>query len=422
MRFGLWALAAVFLGAVVAHLLLQDRGYVLVNFLGYSIEMSVPALVLLLVIGYFGIRLLVMFWRAPRALGRSVAGVRMRRAGSKLTRGLVHMAEGDWSKGERLLTQGIKGSESPLINYLLAARAAQLQGSSERRDDWLRIAYEQLPEAEAAILLTQAELQLEHQEYERALATLSRIEESHPNHPLALELLVRAHGALGDWERVIGLLPKIGGARLDSADINEPAVAALRHFVARTDVSAAELETLWGRLPASLRKRPAIIATYAEGLSRLGRGDAAEKALRQALKSQWDPALVLAYGLVASTSPSRQLKRAEQWLKGHSEDAALLLTAARLCMAVELWGKARSYLESSLAIDPQPAAYALYGQLLKELGEEDGAASAFRSGLALVTRGAVDLPALGAPRATKSGRTGTSAVSEVASDATEATR
>jgi HemY protein len=422
MRVGLWTLAAVFLGAVVAHLLLQDRGYVLVNFLGYSIEMSVPALVVVLVAGYFAVRLLMFFWRAPRALGTTVADVRMRRASSRLTRGLIQMAEGDWSKGERLLTQGIKGSESPLINYLLAARAAQLQGSNERRDDWLRLAYERLPEAEVAILLTQAELQLEHKEYERALATLSRIEESHPNHPLALELLVRTHGALEDWARVIALLPKIGGSRLDAAAIGEPAVAALRHFVARPDLSAADLEALWARLPGTLRKRPALIATHAEGLSRLGRGDAAEKALRKALKSQWDDALILAYGLVESSSPSRQLKRAEQWLKAHAEDAALLLTAARLCMAVELWGKARSYLESSLAIDPQPAAYALYGQLLKELGEEDGAAVAFRSGLALVTRGVADLPALGAPRAPTAKDNDKVAASEVATDATEATR
>jgi HemY protein len=420
MRVGLWTLAAVFLGAVIAHLLLQDRGYVLVNFLGYSIEMSVPALVLLLVAGYAGVRLLVLFWRAPKALGTAVADVRMRRSGSRLTRGLIHMAEGDWSRGERLLTKGIKGSESPLINYLLAARAAQLQGSNERRDDWLRLAYERLPEAEAAILLTQAELQLEHHEYERALATLSRIEESHPDHPLALELLVRTYGALEDWDRVLALLPKISGARLESSEVAEPAAAALQHFVARADASAAELDALWTRLPGSLRKRPALIATYAEGLAQLGRGDAAEKTLRQALKSQWDEALVLAYGVIESSAPSRQLKRAEQWLKTHSEDAALLLTAARLCMAVELWGKARSYLESSLAIEPRPSAYALYGQLLRELGEEDGAAVAFRSGLALVTRGAADLPALGAPRtSTASSEDG---ASEVASDATEATR
>jgi HemY protein len=66
-------------------------------------------------------------------------------------------------------------------------------------------------------------------------------------------------------------------------------------------------------------------------------------------------------------------------------------------MAVELWGKARSYLESSLAMEPRPAAYALYGQLLRQLGEEDDAAAAFRSGLALVTGPVNELPALGAP-------------------------
>ena len=229
---------------------------------------------------------------------------------------------------------------------------------------------------------------------------------------------MRTYGALEDWERVVALLPKISGLRLDTAQIGEPAAAALRHFAARPDIDAADIESLWARLPCALRRRPALIATHAEGLSRLDRGDAAEKMLRQALKSEWNETLVLAYGTVVSSSPSRQLKRAEKWLKVHAEDAALLLTAARLCMAVELWGKARSYLESSIAIDPRPAAYALYGQLLKELGEEDDAAVAFRSGLALVTRSAADLPALGAPRATRDD----DQASAAANDATEATR
>lgn len=398
MRAGLWGLAAIFLGAVIAHLLLQDRGFVLVNFLGYSIEMSIPALVVVLCIAYFGIRGILFLWRAPRRLGAAVADVRMRRAGTQLTRGLIHMAEGDWSKSERLLGQGLKGTDAPLINYLMAARAAQLQGSNERRDDWLRLAYEELPEAEAAILLTQAELQLEHEEFERALATLNRIEEAHPGHPLALELLIRAHGALVDWDRVLALLPSLRNTRVEPSGIAELATAALKYFISRSDLSAEALEELWARLPSQLRTLPAIIAVHAEGLSALGRGDAAEKGLRQALKHNWREDLVLAYGNVRSADPARQLKRAERWLKTHSEDGALLLTAARLCMAVELWGKARSYLESSLAIAPRPAAYALYGQLLRELGEDAHAATAFRSGLALVTGAGHDLPALGAPR------------------------
>ena len=399
MRTGLWALAAILLGAILAHLLLQDRGYVLVTFLGYAIEMSVPALVLVLSAAYFAIRLSIWLWRAPRQLGAAVADVRVRRAGSKLTRGLIHMAEGDWSKGERLLTQGLKGTESPLINYLMAARAAQLQGSNERRDDWLRLAYEELPEAEMAVLLTQAELQLEHDEYERALATLGRIEEAHPGHPLALELLIRAHGALEDWDQVLTLLPRLKSVRAQDGAVSAAATAALSNFASRADVSYDSLETLWTSLPRSLRNRPDLMAIHAEVLSTLGHGDTAEKELRQALKGAWSEDLVLAYGTVRSSDAARQLKRAERWLKTHPEDAALLLTTARLCMAVELWGKARSYLESSLALDPRADAYALYGQLLRELGEEDTAASAFRSGLALVTGGTSDLPALGAPRA-----------------------
>jgi HemY protein len=421
MRVGLWALAAILLGAILAHLLLQDRGYVLITFLGYAIEMSVPALVLVLGAAYFAIRLTIWLWRAPRQLGAAVAGVRVRRAGSKLTRGLIHMAEGDWSKGERLLTQGLKGTESPLINYLMAARAAQLQGSNERRDDWLRLAYEELPEAETAVLLTQAELQLEHDEYERALATLSRIEEAHPGHPLALELLIRAHGALEDWDQVLILLPRLKTVRAQTGAVSIAATAALGHYASRADVSYDSLERLWSSLPPGLRKRPDLSSIHARALGTLGHADEAEKELRQALKGAWSEELVLAYGAVRSSDSARQLKRAERWLKTHPEDAALLLTTARLCMAVELWGKARSYLESSLALDPRADAYALYGQLLRELGEEDTAASAFRSGLALVTGGTSDLPALGAPRASD-GRPADDADIKAESAATPATR
>ena len=121
MRAGLWGVAAVFIGAFAAHFLLRDRGYVLVNFLGYVIEMSVPVLVLVLAGAYVGVRLLVAVWRAPRRLGEAVAERRLRRAGEKLTKGLIHMAEGDWSKGERVLARSVRGSDSPLIHYLMAA-------------------------------------------------------------------------------------------------------------------------------------------------------------------------------------------------------------------------------------------------------------------------------------------------------------
>ena len=397
MRAGLWGVAAVFLGAFAAHFLLRDRGYVLVNFLGYVIEMSVPVLVLVLAGAYFAVRLLLALWRAPRRLGEVVAERRLRRAGEKLTRGLIHMAEGDWSRGERLLARSVRGTDSPLIHYLMAARAAQLQGSDERRDDWLKLAYVELPEAETAVLLTQAELQLEHSDYERALATLSRIQEAHPDHPVALALLARIYHALKDWERLLALGPQLADARMDTEELESIVAAALEASTARQDITRVDVDRLWGRLPAALRKAPRLIALQGLALNALGQGEEAEKKIRLALKRGWEENLVLAYGRVRAAKADKQLLQAEQWLKDRPEDGALLLTAARLCMVLELWGKARSYLETSLALAPRTEAYALYGRLLDQFGEADSAALAFRSGLSLVVDSGEDLPALGSP-------------------------
>ena len=98
------------------------------------------------------------------------------------------------------------------------------------------------------------------------------------------------------------------------------------------------------------------------------------------------------YGIVEGKDSAHQLKKAENWLRNHGEDADLLLTAARLCLRNELWGKARSYLETVIAIRPTPDAYQEYGRLLSQLGEGDAAADAYRSGLGLVARS--PLPAI----------------------------
>jgi HemY protein len=399
MRFGAWALAALMLGAFGAHFLLQDRGYVLINFRSYVIEMSVPVLVLVLILLYALVRLGVRLWRAPRQLGESLAGRRFRKAGGKLTQGMIHMTEGDWRRGERLLTEGLRGGDTPLVNYLMAARAAQLQGSRERRNEWLKLAYETLPDAEAAVLLTQAELQFEDGEFEHALATLKRVEDKQGDHPAGLALLARTHLALDDRKSLVELLPRLTKARLPADQLARFAAEAMQSLLVDKNLTYEGFRALWSGLPTTARRQPVLERMRALVLDRLGRGDEAVKELGTALKRSWDPELVRAYGEVRGADPLQQLKRAEGWLRQHGDDSTLLMTAARLSMANELWGKARSYLESSIALAPEPAAYALYGKLLDQLGEGERAAEAYHAGLRLVAPGDDTLPALAPPRA-----------------------
>ena len=58
--------------------------------------------------------------------------------------------------------------------------------------------------------------------------------------------------------------------------------------------------------------------------------------------------------------------------------------AARLCLRNELWGKARSYLETVISLRPSPEAYQEYGALLNQMGEADAAADAYRDGLGML--------------------------------------
>lgn len=398
MRFGLLGLAVLVLGALIAQVLLQDRGYVLVDFRGYVLEMSVPGLVLVLTAIYAAIRLLAFFWHAPGRVGRRIARRRASRSGGRLTQALLSMAEGDWAKGERLLTRGLKGTEGPLAHYLLAARAAQIQGSRERRDAWLKAAYERMPKAETAILLTRAELQLEGGEAQRALATLRRVERRAPKHPHAQRMLIRACAELGEQGQLAELLPKLGRRpRVDAEWLLRFALPALEEALAGPELTPGKLDTYWAALPVPIRKSAEARACRARALERIGLGERAERELRAALKREWREPLVSAYGDVHGKDRAKQLEFAEARLKDHPNDPALLAAAAKLCMEAELWGKARSYLESSLALAPDPARYALYGRLLDRLGEGERAALAFRSGLALLEHGREDLPALTGP-------------------------
>ncbi|HEY5810227.1 MAG TPA: hypothetical protein VIT67_19800, partial [Povalibacter sp.] len=133
------------------------------------------------------------------------------------------------------------------------------------------------------------------------------------------------------------------------------------------------LRAAWKDMPRSLAQRAEVIIAYARAAIACDEDDAAEAELRKFLNKQWDETAVLVYGELDSGEPLAALERAEQWLPDHREDAALLLTCARLSIRAELYGKARSYLETSLAIRPRLEAWQLLASLYEQLGERERA-------------------------------------------------
>jgi len=383
-KFGIIVVVLLFLSAFGAHFLLADPGYVAIDFRGYVVEMSVP------VLAGFAILLVVVAWLirkiiiAPRRLGEAAGRYRSARAGQKMTRGMIEIAEGNLTRGEKLLARAASTSDSPLFNYLQAARAAHLQGQDQRRDEWLRLAYQEIPEAANAVLLTQAEFQIDRDQTEQALATLRRLEETTTNHAQALSLLGRLYFRLEDWRSLGEILPRLRkNSQLKEETLDE---WTMRVHEAALDAAAdgEAVDAAWKDIPRKYRGEVPLLEAYYRGLMRAGLHDRAEKELATELRGNWSGPLVRMFGLVEATDITKQLKRAEGWLKIRGEDPDLLLTAARLCVRNELWGKARSYLESVISLRPTPEAYQEYGSLLNRMGEVDAAAEAYRDGLGMV--------------------------------------
>ena len=403
MKVGLVIVLALIVGALAAHLVLADNGYVLINFRGYVVETSVPILVLLLLLGYVGIRLLVKVWRAPRHLGEAWARARINYAGRQATKGYIALAEGRLARGERLLTRGARLSETPLLNYLAAARAAQMQGDRDRRDGWLRMACEQEPAAEDAVLLTQAELQLEDGQYAEALASLNRVRARHPTHAQALKLLGELHYRRREWQPLAELLPLLRRrGNVPAGMLDEWSVDTYGNIMTSVRLDRTALDQVWEDVPRHLRREPRLTLTRAGALVACGSVEDAEAEIRRTLKEDWSEALINLYGELAAADPAAHLKRTEAWLKERPDDPALLLAAGRASVRHQLWGKARSYLEASLAIRPAPETYRALGQLMARVGEAQSASKAYERGLAMTAIAPEGAPA-GAPPAAPAG-------------------
>lgn len=384
MKTGLAVVIAIALGALAGHYLLADNGYVLVSFMGYVIEMSVPVAFFLLLVTYLAVRLLSWLWRMPRELGEATARARVRWAGRQATRGYIAIAEGKLAHGERLLTRGARRSGAPLMNYLAAARLAHQQNDADRRDGWLKLAFEQEPAAADAVLLAQAEMQMDDQNFDQALATLGRIREHNPKHVQALKLLAALYWRRQEWRALVELLPTLRAMPpLPPEKLNRWTVDAFVALLADPALDETRLGELWDEVPKALRRDPRLVLARAKALARCGAAPAAEAEIRRALRDEWDAGLIRFYGDLELQDVAQQLKNAEAFLRERPEDPDLLLTVGRLSYRNQLWGKARSYLETSLSIRPAAETCAALGQLLQRIGDKDGAAKAFERGLAL---------------------------------------
>ena len=370
-----------------------DPGYVLIALRGWTVELSVAkALIfacfgfLLLYIALRGILLVLGIRSRLRRWGRRR---REQQTRSALDAGLHAITQDLLDRAERhfrsaaLKADHTKRRAGGYSGWIHAAEAAHAAGHPQARDDYLALAAGER-RGELPALIRKVELQLTEspQDAEHTLATLR---EKFPNHRKVLLLTSQLLKTRNDDPGLLALLPKLRRHKV----LGDDALSRIEYRgwlakLAQCD-SPVQLERYRQTLPRSLKAHRDLEIAVIRRAVDIGAHPLAAKWLRKLLAQQWTPQLVDLFTRLkpeANFPAHTRLAITETWLHtGHENDPQLLYAAGITAMQMQLWGKARNYLDAAVARDPTPRTHAALGALLTQLGETQAAAEQFRQGL-----------------------------------------
>jgi len=371
----------------------QDSGHVVIAYGDWTVESSLLLFVAGLIILFIALYYVLRAWSGIITLPQRLRRWRRQRRAAKVrtayVRGMTALNQGQWATAEKWLLKRVRHSDAPALHYLAAAQAAEAQGSTVRRDSYLRAALNHGAKTDMAVGLAQAGYYLQHHQADEARAILVDLHAAHPKHTATLKSLMEAYVAVEDWEGLLQIIPDLERRQVITVGKAEQLQhTAYRALFARAaaNKNAAYLRQLWQRSPRHARRNEDVLFDYARALGNADpqAGDQLDLLLSDAIHRRWSDALVYAYGLIPSPNVATQLTYAERWLKHHADNAVLLLTLGRLSVRNQLWGKGRSYLEASLAIEPQAETYRELGALLERLQNPEAALECYRKALTQV--------------------------------------
>ena len=379
-----WGLFFV-VGVALASLAVLNLGEVVLRWEQWELTTSLGLILALLAIGlvvfYLLVRLWVGVWNLPQAWRKRRQLKRYQQAQTSLTKGLIAQELADWAQAEKQLIATAKLSENGVMHYLAAAKMADAQQATARRDQYLQQARQRYPEEDITIGLVEARL-LTAQQPDTALVILAELQRIHLKHPVVLQDYWR----LLKQQQRLGLMIKIWPSLKKYAGLSRDQLANLEQELLVMQIQQAvdlpSLTTLWDSLAHRTQLQPVVLTEYVKKALSFEHDAPLAQLIEKALKKQWDESLVYWYGRIEFGPAFDRFKRAQAWLEAHPNSAVLLLTLGRLACQSQLWGQAHHFFNQSLALQPELETYHALAHCYEAEGEDSQAALTYKKALA----------------------------------------
>ena len=377
MRRAVWLILVLSAAVGLALLLHFQHGNVSILWAPYRIDLSVNFAVIIVlatfVVMYVAIRAASQTMSLSRRVSEYRAGRRRERAMGGLLDAVTALFEGRFGRAERLAGKARIDETVAGVAALVGAKAAHAVQEPERRDHWLEVARES-PSGTLAAGLLGAEIALDEDRPDDAVAEIDAVHSGKSRHIHALRLALRAYERAHDWQRALAVL-----GQLDKRDALPAAAirgSKIRAYRALFKLRGGDADAIWD-VYRSLGRRDRqiieIVDAAAHALASAGDEQRAGRLVEEALAEQVSPRLLRLYARLTSVPARDRLARAEKWRDRHGDDPALLAAMGELCLAESLWGKAEDFLQRADKLAPSRVTRQLLGSLYERTERHDEA-------------------------------------------------
>jgi len=388
MRVLFWFLLLAGAAVAVALAARLTTGYALFVAPPYRVELSLNLLLVIALAGFVTGYVLLRIVRRALGLPEEVRRYRQRqqqeRARARQDAAVVALLEGRFGRARQFAEEALAVPQSSGLSALLGARAAIATREFAAAEALLARPDAAVRSLAVPRLMLEAEMKLEQGQPQEALGILRTLRKEAGSHTAALRLELRALQAAGRYAEIPPLVDQLVKRKAYSATEGEfvRAAAHAEELTARV-LDAEGLRAYWSKLTDAEQRMPKIARAAARSFMALGGDRDAAVILVRSLEREWNSDLVALYAQCSPADGAPQLEQAERWLSQHRDDATLLYALGVLCERAQLWGKAQTYFEASLAVADTWRTRVALGELFARLNRDSDANAQLAAALKL---------------------------------------
>jgi HemY protein len=367
-----------------------NHGNVAIFWPPYRIDLSLNVVVIGLILSFISGYLLLL--AAARLVDLPNRVQRYRQKRQQLSRSLAFrdavlaLFEGRFGRAERLSELAHSDSNYSEAASLVAARATHRMREFERRDTWMKRGTSDADYANHTLsnaqLMTTAELAIEDRSEASArdaIAAVKTMQARGARQIHAQRTALRAYELTENWPEVIRLC-----RLLYKRDALHPTVSrgllarAHRTLFKSLSEDPGALKSHWNQMSSAEQSWPEVVEPAAKAFADSGDMPQAIKLITQRLDESFSASSVELYASLSEIPAKERLQKLEQMLKKNGPDPAIHKALGRVCLSLELWGKAEDHLARSQREQPSVDGLLLLAELYEKTDRADKAFTVYR--------------------------------------------